>query len=97
MAVTPLSTNVSPHVSTPPDRPSDVKVAARAFEVSFVSEMLKHAGLGKSGVQGADAFSGFLLEAYAERLVEAGGFGLSAKIEASLEAKLATASGTSQT
>ena len=55
--------------------------AAKALETRFVTEMLKSAKVGEvsgpfdQGV-GADQFSSFLRDTYAEQVVEKGGFGL---------------------
>ena len=55
--------------------------AAQKLEATFLSEMLKSAGFGEArdafgGGAGEDQFSSFLLEAQAEKMVEAGGIGL---------------------
>ena len=54
---------------------------ARDLEASFLSEMLKTAGLGKpresfGGGAGEDQFSSFLRQAQAQEMVKAGGIGL---------------------
>jgi len=59
--------------------------AAQSLEASFVSEMLKSAGLGKSreslgGGAGEDQFSSFLTQEYAKATVKAGGIGLAEAI-----------------
>lgn len=59
--------------------------AAEALEASFIAEMMRHAGLadavsGDAGF-GGDAFTGFLLDAYARDLAARGGFGLADAIE----------------
>lgn len=63
--------------------------AARALETSFVAEMLKSTGVGKSrdsfgGGAGEQGFASFLVTAQAEKIVQAGGFGLAERIFASL-------------
>lgn len=64
------------------DNPDTEKAreAAAEFEAVFVAEMLSHAGFEKALASeagfGGEAMSGLLLEAYAERIVERGGFGL---------------------
>lgn len=63
--------------------------AATALEASFLSEMLKSVGLGESrqtfgGGVGEDQFSGFLNNAYAGSIVDAGGIGLAESIYNSL-------------
>ncbi|WP_420838983.1 rod-binding protein [Aliiroseovarius subalbicans] len=55
--------------------------AARDLEASFLAEMLKSAGLGKTpdlfgGGSGEDQFGSFLRQAQAEQMVESGGIGL---------------------
>jgi len=80
-----------PIAPKPSDLQTRAREAAEAFEASFLAEMLKHTGLGDTGVAGSEAFSGFLLEAYAERLVEAGGIGVSEGIEKHLRAQMALA------
>jgi len=57
---------------------------AREFEAVFVAQMLKYSGMGdalssNSGF-GGDAFSSMLLEQYAGKIVENGGFGLAERI-----------------
>lgn len=59
-----------------------IRDAAKKLEASFLTEMLKSAGLGKSreglggGGEGEDQFSSFLVRAQAEQITEAGGIGL---------------------
>lgn len=55
--------------------------AAKKLEATFLAEMLKSAGFGKSrdslgGGAGEDQFSSFLVQAQATEMVEAGGIGL---------------------
>ncbi|AML51031.1 hypothetical protein RC74_06860 [Falsihalocynthiibacter arcticus] len=55
--------------------------AAKKLEASFLAEMLKSAGFGKSrenlgGGAGEDQFGSFLVQAQAEAMVEKGGIGL---------------------
>lgn len=66
---------------TPPDRNAALRVAAQKLEASFLAEMLKAAGVGESrqafgGGHGEDQFASFLVDAQAEKMVEAGGIGL---------------------
>ncbi|WP_091431927.1 rod-binding protein [Aliiroseovarius sediminilitoris] len=54
---------------------------ARKLEASFLSEMLKSAGIGKTpdgfgGGAGEDQFASFLRQAQAEEMVKSGGIGL---------------------
>lgn len=74
-------------VGTPPiPRKSDPLWAkAQALEAAFLSEMLAHAGVGKTsetfgGGAGEEQFSSFLRERQADALVKAGGIGLSESI-----------------
>lgn len=64
---------------------TELRAVADRLEAGFLAEMLKSAGLGKSrdsfgGGAGEDQFSSFLIEAQAEKMVEAGGIGLSESI-----------------
>lgn len=64
---------------------------ARAFEATFVAQMLNHSGfseaLSSNGGFGGEAFSSLLVEQYAEKLVDQGGFGLAKKIYEQLLSK----------
>ena len=56
--------------------------AAQAFEASFLAEMLKAAGLGRTpdsfgGGAGEDQFASFLVDEQARAMTRAGGIGLS--------------------
>ena len=71
------------HPNTP--RVSDenrvLREAAQNLETTFLAEMLKAAGMGESrqtfgGGSGEDQFASFLVDAQAEKMVEAGGIGL---------------------
>jgi flagellar protein FlgJ len=58
-----------------------LKDAAEQLEASFLAEMLKAAGLGKSrdsygGGAGEDQFGSFLVKEQANAMVQAGGIGL---------------------
>ena len=58
-----------------------LRKAARQLEATFLAEMLKSAGLGKSrtsfgGGSGEDQFSTFLIRAQSEQMAKAGGIGL---------------------
>ncbi len=87
-----VRTQVTSPVKATPDQKA-LKRVAKAFEASFIAEMLKSAGVGKSresfgGGAGEEAFSSFLVTAQADKLSEAGGFGLAEKIYQSLNAKV---------
>ncbi len=71
------------------ERASELREVAKAFEASFLSEMLKASGLGKSrsefgGGAGEDAFSSMMVDEQAALMVEQGGIGLSEQIFNSL-------------
>lgn len=60
----------------------EMSAVAEQLEAGFLAEMLKAAGLGQSresfgGGAGEDQFSSFLVQAQAEKMVAAGGIGLS--------------------
>jgi len=59
------------------EREASLRNAAQAFEAAFLAEMLRHAGVGQApdsfnGGAGEAAFSGTLIEAYADRIAEVG-------------------------
>ncbi len=65
---------------------------AKELEASFLSEMLKSAGLGETpegfgGGAGEDQFASFLRQEQANALVEAGGIGLAEMLYQSLVEK----------
>lgn len=57
---------------------------AKRFETVFIAEMLKHSGFAEALSQnagfGGEAFSSILLEEYAGKIVESGGFGMAKHI-----------------
>lgn len=62
---------------------------AQSLEASFLSEMLKSAGVGEApsafgGGEGEEQFSSFMVQAQADAIVEAGGVGLAEAIYTSL-------------
>ena len=66
--------------------------AAKKLEATFLSEMLKAAGLGKArdafgGGAGEDQFASFLRQAQAEEMVNAGGIGLAESLYQALKEK----------
>lgn len=88
-------TSINP-VSTPqtPQMKYEVQMqeAADKLEAAFLAEMLKSAGFGQTpetfgGGSGEDQFSSFLVQAQAEKMVEAGGIGLSEQIFNALKEK----------
>ncbi len=65
-----------------PSTASKLQAAAVELEATFLAEMLKSAGLGKSraamnGGAGEDQFSSMLVQHQARHLAQAGGVGLS--------------------
>lgn len=68
-----------------------LREAAIKLEASFLSEMLKSAGLGKSreglgsGGAGEEQFSSFLVRAQAEQIAKSGGIGLAESLYHSLK------------
>lgn len=71
------------------ERANELREVAKAFEASFLAEMLKASGLGKSrsefgGGAGEDAFSSMMVDEQAVLMVERGGIGLSEQIFNSL-------------
>ncbi|HXI86361.1 MAG TPA: rod-binding protein [Parvularculaceae bacterium] len=64
---------------------------AREFESVFIAQMLSYGGLSKAlsteGGFGGEAFSSMLVEQYADRLVERGGFGIAHQIYEQLSAR----------
>ena len=66
--------------------------AVRQLETTFLSEMLKVAGLGKArdalgGGAGEDQFASFLRQAQAEEMVKSGGIGLAESLYQALKEK----------
>ena len=64
---------------------AQLKQVADDLEASFMAEMLKSAGFGKSqesfgGGVGEDQFSSFLVQAQSKEIAKAGGIGLSEHI-----------------
>jgi peptidoglycan hydrolase FlgJ len=60
---------------------AELREAAIKLEASFLAEMLKSTGMGKSrgafgGGSGEDQFSSFLVRAQADQMARAGGIGL---------------------
>jgi len=82
--------HVPPRPLEPKARDAALMDAAQKLEASFLAEMLKSAGLGQSresfgGGAGEDQFASFLLQAQAEKMVEAGGIGLAETLFESLK------------
>lgn len=73
---------VGPHTAAPPSKDQALRDVAQQLEASFLAEMLKSAGLGKTrdhfgGGAGEDQFSSFMVQEQALQMVKAGGIGLS--------------------
>jgi len=73
-------------------RAQELRDVAKAFEASFLAEMLKASGMGKSrsefgGGEGEDAFASMMVDEQAQLMVERGGIGLSESIFQSLWAR----------
>lgn len=74
---------INPAHTAPKETERDDRLfeAAQRLETSFIAEMLKSAGLGKTrsefgGGAGEEQFASFLVDAQAAKLTEVGGFGL---------------------
>ena len=86
----PVSPASAPGIGkTLPEKNQNLMKIAQELEVSFLSEMLKSAGVGESrktfgGGAGEDQFSSFLVQEYARATVDRGGLGLSESIYRSL-------------
>jgi Rod binding domain-containing protein len=84
------SATQNPLTQSQPD--SRLREVAKDLEASFLSEMLKHTGLGQSrqsfgGGAGEDQFSSLLIDAQAKAMVDAGGIGLAESIFENLKEK----------
>jgi len=78
--------------SAPTKRDAALWSAAQQLEVSFLSEMLKSAGLGApretfGGGIGEEQFGSFLRNAQAESMVKAGGIGLAESLFEALKSR----------
>ncbi|MGH1423082.1 MAG: rod-binding protein [Pseudooceanicola sp.] len=83
--ITPIT---SATVAPPPD--ARLRQVAQALEATFMSEMLKSAGLGEmksafGGGTGEAQFASFLRDEQARAMVQAGGIGLAESIYQSLK------------
>ena len=82
-------TPVQPTAASPRDMA--LREAAQKLEATFLAEMLKAAGLGKtreglgSGGAGEDRFASFLVQEQAMAMVRAGGIGLTERLFESLK------------
>ncbi|WP_299728715.1 rod-binding protein [uncultured Tateyamaria sp.] len=78
MQLTPIDTSAPAKTD---QRDMALRAAAQKLEATFLAEMLKSAGMGETrdafgGGTEEDQFSSFLVQAQAEKMVEAGGLGL---------------------
>ncbi len=74
------------------DREAALRAVARELEATFLSEMLKHAGVERApdafgGGMGEEQFSSFLRDAQAKEIAAQGGIGLAESIFNSLVEK----------
>lgn len=74
------------------DQHARLRDAAQKLEASFLAEMLKSAGFGEvrssfGGGAGEEHFSSFLVDAQAEKMVQAGGIGLAEQLFEALKAR----------
>ncbi len=88
----PVNPNASTEQANRADRITVLRETAKAFEASFLAEMLKNTGLGKSresfgGGAGEDAFGSLLITEQASLMAESGGIGLAEHIFNSLAAR----------
>lgn len=88
--VPPVSGTSSPR--DPAARDSLLMARARELEGVFLSEMLRHAGVGKppdtfGGGAGEDQFASFLRDAQARAIVRKGGLGLAEHLFHALKAR----------
>lgn len=75
-----------------PHQHDALRELAEKFETAFLSEMLRHSGMGKmpegfNGGAGEARFSGFLVEAYATEIAKSGQIGLADHIYRDLLAR----------
>ncbi|WP_299607918.1 rod-binding protein [uncultured Tateyamaria sp.] len=89
-----VSSNLPNSIAPAASNDAALRSAAQKLEAAFLAEMLKSAGLGESrdafgGGAGEDQFSSFLVQAQAEKMVEAGGIGLAEALFESLKERSA--------
>lgn len=85
-------TDIPPLAPISTQRTAALRDAAQKLEASFLSEMLKSAGVGKAseafgGGIGEEQFASFLRDAQAEQMVRAGGIGLAEMLFHALKEK----------
>lgn len=91
-ALTPTRVDNQARGVAPASEDPALRELAQKFETAFLSEMLRHSGLGKmpdgfNGGSGEARFSGFLIEAYAEKLSQSGQIGLADRLYKDLAAR----------
>lgn len=79
--IPPLAAGAPPSRATVPSRDDRLRAAAEQLEATFLSEMLKSAGLGEvsdsfGGGIGEEQFASYLRDEQAHEMVRAGGIGL---------------------
>ena len=88
----PIAHPAPPATVSRTQRDENLMQAARDLEASFLAEMLKTAGLGKSresfgGGAGEDQFSSLLVREQARAMAQAGGIGLAQSLFEALKAR----------
>ena len=83
---------VGSHPTALPSKDQALMEVAQQLEASFLAEMLKSAGLGKTsdhfgGGAGEDQFNSFLVQEQAMQMVKSGGIGLSEALFNALKEK----------
>jgi Rod binding domain-containing protein len=85
MQLPPITLPVAPGGAAADPRDVRAREAARAFEASFLAEMLQYSGLnatpeGFGGGAGEEAFGSLLTGEYARLLAERGGVGIAERV-----------------
>ena len=92
MQVTPDTAGVALARKPTTQADAELRAVADQLEAGFLAEMLKSAGFGQArdsfgGGAGEDQFSSFLVQAQAEKMVAAGGIGLSESLFQALKGR----------
>ena len=92
MQVTPDTAGVALARKPTAQADAELRAVADQLEAGFLAEMLKSAGFGEArdsfgGGAGEDQFSSFLVQAQAEKMVAAGGIGLSESLFQALKGR----------
>ncbi|RPE64640.1 rod binding protein [Pacificibacter maritimus] len=85
MDITAQSGAIHTDMPNAPSRDEKLREASEKLESAFLAEMLKAASFGKTpdafgGGEGEDQFASFLVQAQADKMVEAGGIGLAEQL-----------------